>query len=370
MQIGVSIAAGTFVAQRFATRQDPSRGRRLIFELMVACLVVITISSALRVGGSLLSAALVRGDSEGFREIIGDFIDRWSAIMFPVANTISISLACGYLITLNWSRVRVALTGAIFNGLVFVVTAFCVSLLLPNHVLTELNLNAWAARLTITLNSGVIGAIIGGLVLAMFKRTREDSSSKVADAEGAMASYAWQATSAHGQSPDRALGGYARANVEELEGTYVCFRPMFSKPDIVNAYLVKIHWDPKQSCLTFEETNRADVTYVQQGKIYIPDGKPFMNLVTAEKGDVRLITVSRPDAQGVARGLIMTLSVPGGVNFIPASVPIVLRRLGNDGTPKLGFVKPEDSDYNLYRSDLLGVLPDFGVLAHPAAPRA
>jgi hypothetical protein len=142
---------------------------------------------------------------------------------------------------------------------------------------------------------------------------------------------------------------------------------MFANPDIVNAYLVKIHWDPKQSCLAFEETKRADTAYVQQGKIYIPDGKPFMNLVTTEKGDVRLITVSRPDAQGVARGLIMTLSVPGGVSFVPASVPIVLRRLGNQDTPKLGFVKPDDSDYTLYRSELLGVLPDFGVLAQPSA---
>jgi hypothetical protein len=367
MQIGISIAAGTFLAQRFATRQDPARRQRFIFELMVACLVVITISSGLRIGGSLVSAALVKGDTEDFLAIISDFIDRWSGVMYPVANTISISLACGYLIMLKWSRLRVAIVGAIFNGLVFVATAFVVSLLLPDHVLTELNPDVWAARLTITQNSGVLGAVIGGLVLAMFKKARQETSAKVADAENVEASYGRHATPAQSQCADKPLGGYPRANVEDLEGTYVCFRPMFANPDIVNAYLVKIHWDPKQSCLAFEETKRADTAYVQQGKIYIPDGKPFMNLVTTEKGDVRLITVSRPDAQGVARGLIMTLSVPGGVSFVPASVPIVLRRLGNQDTPKLGFVKPDDSDYTLYRSELLGVLPDFGVLAQPSA---
>jgi hypothetical protein len=366
MQMGISIAAGTFLAERFAAHQGPTPRRRFVFELMVACLVVITMSSALRIGGSLVSAALVKGDTEYFRDIISDFIDRWSAVMYPVGNTISISLACAYLSMLKWSRLRVAILGAIFNGLVFLAIASVVSLLLPDHVLTELNSDVWAARLTIVRNSGVIGAVIGGLVLAMFKKARQETSPKVTDAVG-LGAYGRHETPTQSQCAEKALGGYPRANVEDLEGTYVCFRPMFANPDIVNAYLLKIHWDPKQSCLAFEETKRADTAYAQQGKIYIPDGKPFMSLVTTEKGDVRLITVSRPDAQGVARGLIMTLSVPGGVNFIPASVPIVLRRLGDPDPPKLGFVKPEDSDYTFYRSELLGVLPDFGVLARPSA---
>jgi hypothetical protein len=140
---------------------------------------------------------------------------------------------------------------------------------------------------------------------------------------------------------------------------------MFTKPEFINAYLVKIRWDAKQSCLTFEETDRADSAHIQQGKVYIPFGKPFMNLVTNERGDVRLIMVSRPDSQGVARGLIMTLSLPGGVNYIPASVPIVLRRVGKQELPRLGFVKPEDPEYSIYQKELLGVLPAFGVLAQP-----
>ena len=136
-------------------------------------------------------------------------------------------------------------------------------------------------------------------------------------------------------SSDRAaqnLGAYSRLNVEELEGRYVCFRPGFTVANLITSYLVVIRWDETKSCLTFEEQGRADASHTQKGRIYIPDDCPFMNLVTLEKGAIRLITVSRPEKQEPARGLIMTLSNPGGMHFTPASAPIVLRRAAERDT--------------------------------------
>jgi hypothetical protein len=139
MQMAVSIAAGAFLARRFASRQSTTRGLMLLFELIIACLIVFTISSALRIGFSFVSATLLKtriGSGE-FGEILRDFVNRWYVVMFPVANTISITVACTYLTALNWKRSGLALIGAICNGLVFAVTAFIVGMLLPKSVLAE-----------------------------------------------------------------------------------------------------------------------------------------------------------------------------------------------------------------------------------------
>jgi hypothetical protein len=92
-----------------------------------------------------------------------------------------------------------------------------------------------------------------------------------------------------------------------------------------------------------------------------------MNLVTVEKGAMRLIMVSRPDTKEPARGLVMTLSNPGGANFTPASAPIVLRRIVGE-TPRLGFIRPDMPDYDAYRRDLETVVPTFGLFATTPRP--
>ena len=158
------------------------------------------------------------------------------------------------------------------------------------------------------------------------------------------------------------LGGYNRSNVAELEGRYLCFRPLFSKADVINAYQMTIHWDDKRACLAFEEQNRLDARHTQKGQVFIPEGKPFMSLVTIDKGAIRVIMVSRPDETGLARGLVMTLSNPGGLNFIPATAPICLQRLGKQN-PQVGFVRPGEPDYQTFLSQLASVLPDFGTFA-------
>jgi hypothetical protein len=62
----------------------------------------------------------------------------------------------------------------------------------------------------------------------------------------------------------------------------------------------------------------------------------------------------------------MTLSNPSGMQFTPASAPIVLRRVA-DKIPQLGFILSDPLDYESYRQELEAVAPAFGFFA--AAPR-
>jgi hypothetical protein len=88
----------------------------------------------------------------------------------------------------------------------------------------------------------------------------------------------------------------------------------------------------------------------------------FVSFVTAEKGALRLIMVSRPNGKEDARGLIMTLSNPSGLHFTPVSAPIVLKRIVAE-IPQLGFIRPGGRDYDAYRRELEAVVPEFGFFA-------
>jgi hypothetical protein len=140
----------------------------------------------------------------------------------------------------------------------------------------------------------------------------------------------------------------------------------FTAAGVISVYLVDLHWDKDASCLTFDEKDREDAAYAQRGRVYIPDGRPFMSFVTVEGGAIRLVTVSRPAQGESARGLIMTLSNPNGMQLTPASAPIVLRRV-TEKKAQLGFIRADVPDYESYRQELAAVAPAFGFFA--AAPR-
>jgi hypothetical protein len=360
IQIGLSILAGTFVARRFLQRDDGT-GKRAppIFELTWAGLIVVTISAALKIGVPIILTFPLT-DQPGFDQSLKDFIERRPSLLFPFISTLSIGLLCSYLITLESNRLVRTVVGGICNGVAFIITGYLASLLFSPRVLMDFGPNIQIARLKIMLTSGIIGIAVGAMVVAMFRRDkptmRVDVSRETPSTDW---DNEWDGTQPIGRWADKALGGYSRANVEELEGRYVCFRATFANPNVINAYIVTIRWDMKQSCLAFEEEARADSTYTQRGQICIPDGKPFINLVTMDRGDIRLITLARPDNQGVARGLVLTLSNPRGMHFTPASAPVVLRRLGEQ-IPQLGFVHPGTPDYDLYQEQLRQVLPNYG----------
>ena len=162
---------------------------------------------------------------------------------------------------------------------------------------------------------------------------------------------------------DKAIGGYTLESVDAMQGDYVCIRPLFSNPTNLNAYLINLSWDKLRMQLRFVERSRADAKYTQQGIVYIPFGLPFMHLVSTDQGNIRSITLSQPDDDGLSRGIISTLSNPKGAVFIPVASPICLRRLRAKEAPELGIITPEQDCYLDYQKMIDSVTAEeFGVL--------
>jgi hypothetical protein len=371
LSIGFAVLGAIVVAQRFIARHEGVKAAfPPIAELLLAALIVAGLSVALRLGIPLVPA-LIQG--EGFQDILDQFVQRMPGIVTPFVCTISIGLLCSYLGSLSWSWYRVAAIGALGNGLAFIGAGWLVGSLLDQTVLSLFYQHPEHAVRTIVLSTGITGVLVGLMVLAVFnksERVRKEGAEHVAERPNTDIPVHDAPTLADDleapllSTSARNLGSYQRADVEALEGRYVCFRPAFSTTEIINAYLMFVHWDEAASCLTFEERERIDAGHMQRGRVYIPDGRPFMNFVTAEKGAMRLIMVARPEGKEPARGLIMTLSNPGGTRFTPASAPIVLKRVVGE-PPQLGFIQPGTPDYEAYRRELEAVMPAFGFFATP-----
>jgi hypothetical protein len=376
ISIGFAVLGAIVVAQRFIGRQEgDSPAYPPIFELVAAALIVVGLSIALRIGIPLVPA-LMQG--EGFQDVFKQFVERLPGTITPFTCTVSLGLLCSYMGSLQSSWYRVAAIGAFGNGAALTCAGWLVGSKLGVPVLAQFYVHPEDAVHIVALSTGLTGFIVGAMVLAVFngsERIRKVTAERAAkdphkdiplheapsladDLEAPMPS---RSEAAHD------LGCYTRASVEALEGRYVCFRPAFSFANVINAYLVSVHWDETESCLMFEERERVDAGHSQKGRVYIPDGRPFMSFVTVEKGAMRLIMISRPESNEPARGLITTLSNPGGAQFTPASAPIVLRRVV-DQTPQLGYIRPGAPDYETYRRELEMLMPVFGFFA--LAPRA
>jgi hypothetical protein len=253
---------------------------------------------------------------------------------------------------------------------------FLVGNLLDDSVLSQFfSVQPSQARLIVIANTGLTGAVVGAIVLAALKQSEHARTvvgdlarqARLAHDYPSLPTEGFGVPSASGGVAPEFLGGYSRLNAEELEGCYICFRPGFSVPNLITAYVVVIRWDETESCLVFEEQGRADAAHAQKGRVYIPDGRPFLSLVTVERGALRLIIVSRPDKQEPARGLIMTLSNPAGLHFTPASAPIILRRIVGQ-MPRIGYIGTDLPEYEIYRRELETVIPAFGLLGRPVQP--
>jgi hypothetical protein len=367
LQIGLAILAATFVALRFIRRDLGAGALPPLFELTWAGLIVVAMSGALKITAAFVLVFVTTRRFE-LQASVDAFLDRWPGVLFPLGSTFSIGLLCIYLTRVKWSWLKLVTVGAIANGLAFTLIALIVALLLAPEALHNFHADLGIAKFRIVLASSAVGLAVGAVVIAMFTKSLATVSPPVTTRDDDE----WEDRPLEegGGWAMAAFGGYARANVQELEGRYICFRRSFVNPSIINAYLISIGWDLEQSCLMFEETERPDIAHTQRGPVCVPDGKPFINLLTMEKGDMRLITVSRPNKVGLAYGLVLTLSNPNGVVFIPASAPIVLRKLDEKTpTPHVGFVHPGTADYEWYQEQLQKVSPNYGVLVDkPVSP--
>ena len=379
LSIGFAVIGGVWVAQRFLERQHGETSvHPPIAELTLAALIVAGLSAGLRIATRLVPA-LIQGSSSALPDAIAQFLERWPGIIIPFACTVSLGILCAYPGARPWNQLRVAAVGAFANGLAFMAAALLMGWLLSDEVLAQYYNPQAHARVLILIYTGLIGAAIGAMVLWQFKRSeRARLADAVHAAEAACAGVPGLAALKPPEGLDpaapsrtglaaQAYGGYSYEKVRDLVGTYVCFRPAFTAPDVISSYLIDLHWDKETSCLTFDEQDREDVAHTQRGRVYMPEGRPFMSFVTVEGGGIRLVTVSLPSKGESARGLIMTLSNPSGMQFTPASAPIVLRRVTEKKAP-LGFIRADAPEYEPYRQELAAVVPAFGLFAGTPRP--
>jgi transcriptional regulator with XRE-family HTH domain len=159
------------------------------------------------------------------------------------------------------------------------------------------------------------------------------------------------------QEAPEELGGYTAKTAKPYIGEYLCVRPLFGNPKYLNAYLIDLLWNEKEHYLYFQERKRFDKRHEQKGKVYIPNGQPYISLLTADGGEVRHIILSR-NKEGVMRGLIQTLFNRGGELYTPVCGPIVLRKMNGEviGDADLGQIDPKKPKYKTYRELLTEVL--------------
>jgi DNA-binding phage protein len=145
------------------------------------------------------------------------------------------------------------------------------------------------------------------------------------------------------------LGSYSRPAVKWLEGSYLTLRPSFSVSKGIYAYRTEISWDQTLSHLIFQESERLDTAYKQDGIVSVPHQSGYIYLVTNKHGQHRMATLSRPMIGGEMFGLLATLQSGKGATLMPIAVPMVLapvKTFGND--LRFGLIKSEEAMYDVY----------------------
>ncbi len=166
-------------------------------------------------------------------------------------------------------------------------------------------------------------------------------------------------------APD-SLGSYSRPAVKWLEGSYLTLRPSFSVAKAIYAYRTEISWDQTLSHLIFQESERLDTAYKQDGAVSVPHQSGYIYLVTNKHGQHRMATLSRPMIGGEMFGLLATLQSGKGATLMPIAVPIVLAPVTSlsDGA-RFGLIKAEDADYAAYEKLLRRCINEPFVVLQP-----
>jgi hypothetical protein len=157
-------------------------------------------------------------------------------------------------------------------------------------------------------------------------------------------------------SEPAAAGGDGRFDaVAPLQGDYFCARPLFTHPAQLSTCIIHIAWDRGRDKFVFAERARADAKHILEGSVHLPDGLPFMYLECMNAKDIRKVVLSLPDAGGLCRGIISTLSNPRRASQLRVCVPIFLQRLAPNDRPQCGIITPADPGYAKYRHQLASV---------------
>ena len=184
--------------------------------------------------------------------------------------------------------------------------------------------------------------------LATIVRLEEGLGARLLDTP---ASIRTNSAQAGGNAPDE-LGGYSRAAVIWLEGSYLTLRPSFSDADAVYAYRTDISWAKETGTLQFREAERLDHDYTQFGSVAVPHQSGHIYLITNRHGQHRLITVARPTISGEMYGIITTLLAGRGSLLTPIAAPIAYLPIKMVGNPTFGRVSADDPNFARYRQHL------------------
>src|SRR5581483_9113303 len=246
IQLGIAVIAGTVVAQRFIRRQEDRAGRfPPLAELTASALVVVGLCIVLRIGWPMIQD-LLTGGSMSLDKSIAQFNARWPFVtILPFVCTLSIGLISAYASLLPWGWFRLSLVGGVLNAVAFAAAGLLIGNLLTDDFLIQLQGAAGRAKLTMTGSMSIAGFVLGAIVLAIFPRSIRFSRTKATpDALGALVitdlktavpnppaqPFVPDLNVAEPRRTSKDLGGYSRDSVEDLEGRYVCFRPVFSNP--------------------------------------------------------------------------------------------------------------------------------------------
>ncbi len=155
------------------------------------------------------------------------------------------------------------------------------------------------------------------------------------------------------------LGGYSRASIAWLEGSFLTIRPSFGGNGAIYAYRTDIAWDDEKSCLAFREAERIDTDFTQFGVVSVPHQSAHVYLVTNRHGQHRMIVLARPVITGEMHGLLTTLLAGRGAHLSPVAAPIILKPMRSVAAPAFGRVLPGQPSYAAY-SQLLAKTLDQG----------
>lgn len=139
------------------------------------------------------------------------------------------------------------------------------------------------------------------------------------------------------------LGGYSRASVGWLEGSFFTIRPSFGGNRALYAYRTDIAWDAEASCLAFREAERIDTDFTQFGVVSVPHQSAHVYLVTNRHGQYRMIVLARPVITGEMHGLLTTLQAGRGAHLSPVATPIVLIPMRKVTSPVFGRIAPGEA---------------------------
>lgn len=158
-------------------------------------------------------------------------------------------------------------------------------------------------------------------------------------------------------APDE-LGGYGRAAVAWLEGSYLTLRPSFGHRSAVYAYRTDIRWEMERAVLTFREAERVDHDFTQFGDVAVPHQSGHIYLITNRHGQHRMVVVGRPTITGEMHGLLTTLQAGRGTHLSPVATPIAMKLLKPGESVEYGRIAPGHDRYGVYHALLRRTLSD------------